>query len=362
MTACDVYRCTVDAPAQLRIDDAAARSVLAGCGLSEHADALLDAVHAWLAAHPHGDLPRWQAALDALPVLAADRMADHMADRMADRMVDHVADLAADRAGPLIDDDGAVCMALPHDDTLRDTLMQLCPWRKGPYRFGDVFIDSEWRSDWKWNRIAPRLGDLSGQSVLDVGCGNGYHLWRMREAGARCAIGIDPGLLFLMQYQVVQRYRCDPAVLQLPLTLDALPRDLHCFDTVFSMGVLYHRRDALAHLEELASCLRPGGRLVLETLIAPGEDDRLIPTEDRYARMRNVHGLPTMLHVARWLQQAGFAAIRCVSVDITSVLEQRTTEWMPWESLADALDPDDRSLTVEGLPRPRRAVMLATRP
>ena len=198
--------------------------------------------------------------------------------------------------------------------------------------------------------------------MLDVGCGSGYHLWRLRGAGASFALGIDPGLLFGRQFAAVQRYVADPRVQFLPLTLDALPAPMSLFDTVLSMGVLYHRREPAAHLAELRATLRPGGELALETLVSPSGGDDEIALEGRYARMRNVHALPSTARVARWLEEAGFADVRLVSTDTTTTDEQRPTAWMPYQSLADALDPDDPTLTVEGHPRPRRAILMARRP
>ena len=68
--------------------------------------------------------------------------------------------------------------------TLHRHLHALQPWRKGPFSLFGVQIDTEWRSDWKWNRVAPHLSPLAGRRVLDVGCGNGYYGWRMCAAGA----------------------------------------------------------------------------------------------------------------------------------------------------------------------------------
>ena len=34
----------------------------------------------------------------------------------------------------------------------------LHPWRKGPFQIAEHEIDAEWRSDQKWDRIAPRVG------------------------------------------------------------------------------------------------------------------------------------------------------------------------------------------------------------
>jgi tRNA (mo5U34)-methyltransferase len=152
--------------------------------------------------------------------------------------------------------------------------MALHPWRKGPFCIQGVHIDTEWRSDLKWDRLAGAIAPLAGRLVLDVGCGNGYHGWRMLGAGARLVMGIDPTLLFVLQWMAINRYlgRNDLAVL--PLGIEDLPDDLGGFDTVFSMGVLYHRRSPIDHLMDLHRLLRPGGELVLETLVLEGEGER----------------------------------------------------------------------------------------
>ncbi len=53
---------------------------------------------------------------------------------------------------------------------------------------------------------------------------------------------------------------------------------------------------------------------------------------------------------------------RIADVCVTTTEEQRRTEWMVTESLADFLDPNDRSKTVEGYPAPQRAVLIARKP
>ena len=45
----------------------------------------------------------------------------------------------------------------PTRRALRDQLQTLQPWRKGPFSLFGVHIDTEWRSDWKWSRVAPHL-------------------------------------------------------------------------------------------------------------------------------------------------------------------------------------------------------------
>ena len=133
------------------------------------------------------------------------------------------------------------------------------------------------------------------------------------------------------------------------------------FDTVFSMGVLYHRRSPLDHLEQLRSQLRKGGELVLETLIVDGPINHVLVPPNRYAMMNNVWFIPSVPTLNVWLKKIGFHKIRCVDVTKTSTQEQRTTNWMPYNSLSDFLDPTNRNKTIEGHPAPTRATFIAER-
>ena len=245
---------------------------------------------------------------------------------------------------------------------LSSALKALMPWRKGPFRFFDIDIDAEWRCDLKWDRIANHLSDLGGRHVLDVGSGNGYYGWRMKAAGAATVAGIDPSWLSVVQHLAVNRYIKDPSHTVLPFTLESLPPNLGIFDTVFSMGVLYHRRSPLDHLAELRGALRPGGELVLETLVIQGQVGESLVPIGRYARMNNVWFLPTVPTLMQWLEKMGFENIRLVDQSTTSTDEQRPSDWKPGQSLADYLNPEDPSLTIEGHPAPIRALILATRP
>ena len=246
-------------------------------------------------------------------------------------------------------------------EALRSALMGLHPWRKGPFELCGLHIDTEWRSDWKWDRLADAVAPLEGRRVLDVGCGNGYHCWRMLGSGAAEVVGIDPTPLFILQFKAVQYYLQQPGIHVLPMTLEAMPEHLPVFDTVFSMGVLYHRRDPMAHLMSLKHKLAPEGQLVLETLVIEGDDDALLEPNGRYARMGNVWQLPSPGLTARWLKQAGFSEIEIVDVGVTSLEEQRRTPWMTFHSLEEFLNPSDHTLTIEGFPAPRRAILTAYR-
>ncbi len=288
----------------------------------------------WQQVFAHGDWPRWLQALQHLPTDAGENY-----------------DIARDciRVGPNRD-----------DAQQRQWLMQLHPWRKGPFRFFGTMIDTEWRSDWKWQRLQPFLPDLSGQVVLDIGCGSGYHLWRMAAAGAT-AIGIDPTALFAAQFALFKRCMTEQPVFYIPVGIEAMPPTTQAFDTVFSMGILYHRRAPIDHLLQLHGLLRKQGTLVLETLVIDGDAGQCLLPPGRYAKMRNVWFIPSIPMLTVWLQRAGFRDIHCVNVCATDTKEQRSTDWMTFESLADFLDSDDPQRTIEGHPAPKRAMVLARR-
>ncbi|QWV97424.1 tRNA 5-methoxyuridine(34)/uridine 5-oxyacetic acid(34) synthase CmoB [Geomonas nitrogeniifigens] len=288
----------------------------------------------------HGKLSGWQSALQSLPDILPSRI--ELQDSVT---IGSDADLGE----------------ISREDVITQ-LRAFHPWRKGPYNFFGIGIDTEWRSDWKWERVVPHIAPLAGRRVLDVGCGNGYHGWRMRGAGADFVLGIEPFLLSVQQFQVMQRYLRDPRHHVIPIGIEDVPPNLACFDSVFSMGVLYHRRSPLDHLFELKGCLRPGGELILETLIVEGDEATVFMPQGRYAKMRNVWFLPSIAVMTLWLQRCGFTQIACVDTNRTSREEQRSTEWMQFESLADFLDPDDAEKTIEGHPAPLRAIFTAKRP
>ena len=248
---------------------------------------------------------------------------------------------------------------LENSAEFRELLMRFHPWRKGPFELFGTLIDTEWRSDLKWNRIRKSIHPLKDRLILDLGCGNGYYLWRMLGEGARLALGVDPSWLYFFQFQVMQKYIQNSRAMVLPLGVEELPADLNGFDTVLSMGLLYHRRDPLEHLKRLDNFLRPGGQVVLETLVIDGGKDDVLKPKERFAKMRNVWNIPSCAAAELWLQQAGFQNVRCVDVSVTTLVEQRKTEWMTFESLDDFLDPLDGTKTIEGYPAPKRAVFTA---
>ena len=316
-------------------------SRLSDTGLDAWQNILPQEIDKAMAGRVHGDFPRWLQALEQLPEIKSSTI-----------------DL--DKARITIGNDSDC------DNSLRQQLDQSLqlfhPWRKGPFRLFGINIDTEWRSDMKWDRVIPHISSLKDKVVLDIGCGSGYHCWRMEGKGARLVIGIEPTLSYVMQYHVMQYYIQSSRTFVLPFSTDNMPGVEKAFDTVFSMGVLYHRRSPIDHLDQLWNWLKPGGELVLETLVIEGEQGQILVPEKRYAKMRNVWFIPSCDTLALWLGRCNFEKIRCVDINQTTTEEQHSTDWMRFESLIDFLDPEDPDKTIEGYPAPRRAVFIANKP
>ena len=311
-------------------------AAIAQSPLSHWLETLPGQLKHWELEASHGDLPKWQKVLKNLPEVSTNHV--NLQDKVQIGTGDELSE--------------------GQQKQLTHLLKRMMPWRKGPFSLHGIEIDTEWRSDWKWDRLLPHIEPLKGRTVLDIGCGSGYHLWRIRGEGANFVVGIDPSDLFLCQFQAIKHYHQDENVHLLPLGVEALP-ELKAFDTVFSMGVLYHRRSPIDFLAQLKAQLRPGGELVLETLVVEGDEHTVLVPTDRYAKMRNVWFIPSTAALKLWMERVGFKDVQVKDCAITTLEEQRKTQWMENESLVDFLDPNDTSKTIEGYPAPLRAILTA---
>ncbi|MDH5432389.1 MAG: tRNA 5-methoxyuridine(34)/uridine 5-oxyacetic acid(34) synthase CmoB [Gammaproteobacteria bacterium] len=330
------------------IDKQQFRHDLLKSSISALTDILLETVDKKFQSYTHGELSEWENIIRSLPIIQPGEfeLKKRVSIGSKDNLINHGINV----------------------EELTNTLKKLHPWRKGPFDFFGIHIDTEWRSDWKWNRVLPHISSLKNRTVLDVGCGNGYHCWRIYGEGAKLVLGIDPSQKFLGQFSIFKKYLSDIPVHLLPLTLEDMPDTemfvsdgLKGFDTVFSMGVLYHRRSPIDHLLALKSQLNKGGELILETLVIDGDETSVLVPEDRYAQMRNVWFIPSVTALERWLRRSGFINIRTVDISRTSYEEQRKTDWMHFHSLEDYLN-NEKTLTVEGYQAPTRAILIANKP
>ena len=245
---------------------------------------------------------------------------------------------------------------------IKRKLKHLMPWRKGPYNLFGIVLDAEWQSNMKWARLEEHIKSLQGKLVLDIGCGNGYYCWRMLGKKAKYVVGVDPSLLFYSQFMAIKKYSPNCNIDLIPFGIESLPGNGLYFDTVFSMGVIYHRRDPIEHLRQLSKCLKPGGELIIESLVIDSNNlDVLIPKE-RYAKMKNVWSIPSVKLLVKWINDAGFKDIKIIDTTQTTIKEQRVTEWMKFESLANFLNQHDFNKTIEGYPAPVRTIIISEKP
>jgi tRNA (mo5U34)-methyltransferase len=283
----------------------------------------------------NGNIPKWTIALDELKAIPKGEI----------ELNEPYIRIDQNSADPIL---------------LERALKRLLPWRKGPFIFNNLKLESEWQGDLKWKRLQKHITPLKNRRVLDVGAGNGYFTLRMAMEGAKKALGIEPFLLFNYQYAAIKSLvNKDINAMLLPIRLEEMPK-LSIFDSVFSMGVLYHQRSHMEHLLQLKDMMAPGAELILETLVVEGPNGYSLIPDGRYAQMRNVHCLPSVETLKSWLVDTKFENIRVIDISKTSSKEQRRTEWIGDNaaSLEDFLDPSDSSLTKEGYPAPTRVIII----
>lgn len=228
----------------------------------------------------------------------------------------------------------------------------MMPWRKGPFDLFGLFIDTEWRSDLKYNFLRPHF-NLAGKKVADIGCNNGYYMFRFLEDAPAKVVGFDPSALFKCQFDLINHYVKSDIVYEL-LGVEHLPFYEEKFDVIFCLGVLYHRSDPVAMLKSLAQGLAEGGEIYLDTFIIDGDEPVALCPEGSYSKITNVYFVPTLKALENWCKRAGFESFEVLGSVVTTPDEQRKTDWIESQSLEDFLDPADSTKTIEGYPAPKR--------
>lgn len=237
-------------------------------------------------------------------------------------------------------------------ERIKEVALALKPWRKGPFRLGELFIDAEWRSFVKFNLLAPHL-NLDGKTVADVGCNNGYYMFRMLPFSPRKIVGLDPSARTFLQFKLIDRFAKSNALYE-PLGVEHLPFYEHKFDAIFCLGVIYHRSDPVKTLKELKSALNPGGEVFLDTMYIDMLGDFALTPRSTYSKISNIYFVPTISALQNWCERAKFKDFEILATKDADADEQRKTEWIDGQSLGDFLDPKDHTRTIEGYPAPKR--------
>lgn len=240
-------------------------------------------------------------------------------------------------------------------EKILQTALNLRSWRKGPFRIDDTFIDAEWRSFIKFNILKPYL-DLEGKVVGDIGCNNGYYLFKMLPFGTKKLVGFDPGIMTFLQFKFINHFVRSNISYEL-LGVEHLPYYEHKFDTLFCLGVIYHRSDPVKMLKDLKLSLNPSGELFLDTMYIDMDGDFALTPKRTYSKISNIYFVPTISALINWCERAKFKDIEILATKETDFNEQRKTEWILGQSLENFLDPSNPKLTIEGYPAPRRVYL-----
>ena len=139
------------------------------------------------------------------------------------------------------------------DDQLKDRVKALGPWfhnmnLRGIWTAPDHFLGDYPGS--KFKRFAPHLPqDLSGKSVLDIGCNAGFYSIEMKRRGAERVVAIDSDERYLAQARLASGVLGFEDIEFRQLDVYNVGALAETFDLVIFMGVLYHLRHPLLALD-----------------------------------------------------------------------------------------------------------------
>ncbi|ECP6081745.1 tRNA 5-methoxyuridine(34)/uridine 5-oxyacetic acid(34) synthase CmoB [Campylobacter jejuni] len=230
---------------------------------------------------------------------------------------------------------------------------ELKPWRKGPFKIDDLFIDTEWQSFIKFNILKPFMNEISQKCVADIGCNNGYYMFKMLEFNPVKLIGFDPSIKYRLQFELINALAKTPIKYEL-LGVEDLPSYGLKFDVIFCLGVIYHRSDPIKMLKDLKAGLNKNGVVFLDTMYIENEREIALVPNKTYSKIPNIYFIPSISALKNWCERAGFKEFEVLATKKTDENEQRKTEWIDSFSLENFLDPKDKNLTIEGYEAPKR--------
>jgi tRNA (mo5U34)-methyltransferase len=217
-------------------------------------------------------------------------------------------------------------------DAIRDRIRELGDWFHNINLGGVQTAPNHFLGDYpavKWDRFSHALpADLSGKTVLDVGCNAGFYCLEMKRRGAARVVGVDSDARYLAQ----ARFAADVVDADIEfhqLSVYELPTLGERFDIVLFMGVLYHLRHPLLALDILHDCM-VDDLLVFQSMlrgspaVKPFERDyefwqtdqfedpaypRMYFVERKYAHDPTNWWIPNQACAQAMLRSAGFAIV-----------------------------------------------------
>lgn len=280
-----------------------------------------------------------------------------MKNRAFNELLTRIKNLDNNNSKLILDD--SVRLEIPNfTKEIEDIAIALKPWRKGPFHLNELFIDSEWRSFVKFNILKPHLS-LKDKTIADVGCNNGYYMFKMLEYEPRSIIGFDPSELAFLQFSFINHFAKSDIKFEI-VGVESLPSYGVKFDTIFCLGVLYHRSDPIKCLKELKSALNPNGEVFIDTMYIDRDDEMVLSPDTSYSKIPNISFIPSIKALRNWAKRAKFKSFEILATKDTDSFEQRKTKWIDSQSLEDFLDPNDSSKTIEGYPAPKRIYIRLT--
>lgn len=182
-----------------------------------------------------------------------------------------------------------------------------------------------------WQTIQKLLpADLTGKTVLDVGCNGGFYAFEAKRRGARRVLGVDGQRQHVRQGLFVRKVLGLDVEFRRLNVYELNPRLVGQFDITLALGLLYHLKHPILALENLYRVTRE--QLILETAIMPpertpesfihplGETEMhlhaLTVVENPAAAKEQVANwfLPGVESLKAWLRMAGFAEVEVVEV------------------------------------------------
>lgn len=232
------------------------------------------------------------------------------------------------------------------------------PWKKGPWSLFGIDIDAEWRSNLKWQRL--KLNNLHGKKIADLGCHNGYFMFKLTTLNPSLVVGFEPNPRCYFNFHFLQRYAQIANIYFEPFGVAHLDNYPAYFDLVLCLGILYHHTDPIAILRHIHHSLAKGGRVIIDCQGINTASPMLLLPARRYAGATGIWYLPSPAALTHWLQRTNFHHLDFFYQDYLSPDEQRRTAWADIPSLADFINHKQHT-TIEGYPAPWRMYVTATK-